>query len=414
MSVLQSPPPPRVRGAARVPAARARASAGPSHPVRRPVPGRVGPVSLGQVVVGQAALGAVVVALAAPRVVLAVVAVVAAAVLVLTFGRSGDRWLYESLARRRALTARRRAAGTPTADPRRDALAALAPGFGVHAVSDRGHRMAVGTDAGGWFVVLEIAAPEGVGVGAVPPLPLAALARALAEGGVGLSGLQVVTHTVPVTGAGLDERSPCMASYRQLAGDRYGTLPAHRYTWLALRLDAAAGAAAAEPRGGGPEGVDRALVASVARIGKVLSAAGLRHRALDVADLLDALALSCGLGVGAAVEERWEGVALDGTVHVTWALASWPEQTRDDPGLLSRLSRLRAAPTSVSLTIGEPDDDRVSLRALVRISAPPAGVAAAVTAFEEGAATAGARLQRLDGEQAAGLYATAPTGGGMR
>jgi type VII secretion protein EccE len=274
--------------------------------------------------------------------------------------------------------------------------------------------MAVGTDAGGWFVVLEIAAPEGVGVGAVPPLPLAALARALAEGGVGLSGLQVVTHTVPVTGAGLDERSPCMASYRQLAGDRYGTLPAHRYTWLALRLDAAAGAAAAEPRGGGPEGVDRALVASVARIGKVLSAAGLRHRALDVADLLDALALSCGLGVGAAVEERWEGVAFDGTVHVTWALASWPEQTRDDPGLLSRLSRLRAAPTSVSLTIGEPDDDRVSLRALVRISAPPAGVAAAVTAFEEGAATAGARLQRLDGEQAAGLYATAPTGGGMR
>jgi type VII secretion protein EccE len=274
--------------------------------------------------------------------------------------------------------------------------------------------MAVGTDAGGWFVVLEIAAPEGVGVGDVPPLPLGALAHALADGGVGLSGLQVVTHTVPVTGAGLDERSPCMASYRQLAGDRYGTLPAHRYTWLALRLDAAAGTAAAEPRGGGPEGVDRALVASVARIGKVLAAAGIRHRPLDVPDLVDALALSCGFGVEPAVAERWDGVTVDGTVHVTWALASWPEQRPDDPGLLSHLSRVRAAPTSVSLTIGEPSGDRVRLQALVRTAAPEARLAAAVGAFEESAAKVGARLQRLDGEQAAGLYATAPTGGGIR
>jgi type VII secretion protein EccE len=376
-------------------------------------------VSLGQIVVAELALAAVAVSVGGPLVVLGVVALVAIGVLALTFWRSGGRWLYEVAVLRRALAARRRDAAAARAealaggDPRRAALATVVPGLTVHGVTDRGQRVAVGTDAGGWFAVLEIAAPEGVGVDGVPPLPLAELARALEEGGVGVTGLQIVTHTVPVTGAGLDERSPCMASYRQLAGDRYGTLPAHRYTWLAVRLDAAAGAAAAEPRGGGPEGVDRALVASVGRLGKVLGAAGVRFRPLDVADLLDALTLSCGLGAGATADERWDGVWVGGVAHVTWTVASWPPQRHDEPGLLSRLSRVRVAPTSVSLTLGEPAGGRVSLRALVRIAAPEAHLAAAVTAFEDSATEAGARLRRLDGEQVTGLYATAPTGGGI-
>jgi hypothetical protein len=44
--------------------------------------------------------------------------------------------------------------------------------------------------------------------------------------------------------------------------------------------------------------------------------------------------------------------------------------------------------------------------------APEAEMGAAAAALEQGAAMVGARLQRLDGEQAAGMYATAPTGGG--
>jgi type VII secretion protein EccE len=276
-------------------------------------------------------------------------------------------------------------------------------------VEDRGQRVGVGADAGGWFVVLEVGAVDGVGVAAAAPVPLAALAGALQDDSAGVSALQLVTHTVPVTGAGLDPRVPCMASYRQLPGDGLGTFPAHRHTWLALRLDTGDAAAAALARGGGLDGVDRTLVASAGRTGTVLAGAGLHHRVLDSAALLDALDSSCGLGLhpGVPVDERWDAVSLAGVLHRTWAVSTWGHT-----GLLPQLCRAVAAETSVALVLGAPAEGQVTLRAMVRVMAPEAEMGAAAAALEQGAAMVGARLQRLDGEQAAGMYATAPTGGG--
>ena len=409
MSVLDPPPTPPAPGAAQVPAERAYTGTAPSRRFRR---GRLRELSVGQVVVAEVALGGLLASfLAQSPFVLGGTAAVAAAVLVLAFGRTDGRWLYRTLVLRRALAGRRRSAvaGTAAGDPRRAVLATIGPGFGVRTVEDRGQRVGVGADAGGWFVVLEVGAVDGVGVAAAAPVPLAALAGALQDDSAGVSALQLVTHTVPVTGAGLDPRVPCMASNRQLPGDGLGTFPAHRHTWLALRLDTGDAAAAALARGGGLDGVDRTLVASAGRTGTVLAGAGLHHRVLDSAALLDALDSSCGLGLhpGVPVDERWDAVSLAGVLHRTWAVSTWGHT-----GLLPQLCRAVAAETSVALVLGAPAEGQVTLRAMVRVMAPEAEMGAAAAALEQGAAMVGARLQRLDGEQAAGMYATAPTGGG--
>ncbi len=51
-----------------------------------------------------------------------------------------------------------------------------------------------------------------------------------------------------------------------------------------------------------------------------------------------------------------------------------------------------------------------SVVTLVRVAAPPGDLAGCVTALLDTAGRLGVTLARLNGEQAAGVYATAPTG----
>jgi hypothetical protein len=55
--------------------------------------------------------------------------------------------------------------------------------------------------------------------------------------------------------------------------------------------------------------------------------------------------------------------------------------------------------------------ERTAARVLVRLTATPAAIDTAAGQLLAVATALGVRLVRLDGEQAAGAYATAPTGG---
>ena len=68
--------------------------------------------------------------------------------------------------------------------------------------------------------------------------------------------------------------------------------------------------------------------------------------------------------------------------------------------------------TSVAIVL-EPRPDGTDVRCLVRVAARTAAIADACRAVREAADRGGAQLFRLDGEQAAAVYASAPTGGGM-
>lgn len=76
---------------------------------------------------------------------------------------------------------------------------------------------------------------------------------------------------------------------------------------------------------------------------------------------------------------------------------------------------------SIALTFrpgprGDPAGDpatalnRVGVQALVRVVAPPGAVDVGVQQLLAAAGRLGVRLVRLDGDQAGGVYATAPTG----
>jgi len=75
-----------------------------------PMADRRSRLRVGQLVVAQVALAAVAVATAGPAWVLIGVATAAAAILIGTFGRTGDRWWYEAVAGQRRFRRRRQVA----------------------------------------------------------------------------------------------------------------------------------------------------------------------------------------------------------------------------------------------------------------------------------------------------------------
>jgi hypothetical protein len=134
---------------------------------------------------------------------------------------------------------------------------------------------------------------------------------------------------------------------------------------------------------------------------------------------LDALARCCGVdAVGVTAErrfdERWDHVAVTGLAHRTLTVSRWPDQRPGEPGLIAQLARTPGASTTVALSLDDPVDGVAGLRTVVRLAAPPALLPAAVEAARGIAQRAGAKLGALPGQQAAGMYATAPTAGGLR
>ncbi|MEV4757072.1 type VII secretion protein EccE [Micromonospora sp. NPDC049559] len=375
-------------------------------------------------------------------VVIAVSAVAALLLLAVTFGRTRRRWLYEAVAARRRLRRRRRAAAqalrraeaaatVPDTRPGAVAgpgpeLAALMPGLAIRAVTDRDTAIGVGQDELGWFAAVAIAPWAGLSGERAATPRLDRLARLLVEESVPVSVLQLATHRVAAPSAGLDARSEAAASYRELVGDAGGDAAAE--VWLAVRLTPADAAYAAAHRGGGLAGVDRALAATLARVGAVLTSAGVPHRVLDAPGLRQALATASGLqrlaGSGtaltqpvagtlpgaAAVAEQWAYWQAAGQLHACFAIQDWPAQP--GPALLAELAAIPAATavdTALVLRRPERSTGGLAVRGLLRVVAAPDLLVPAIGQLLETAGRLGVRLTRLDGEHGAGVYATAPT-----
>ncbi|MDR7280958.1 type VII secretion protein EccE [Catenuloplanes atrovinosus] len=375
--------------------------------------GRLGGLSVAQLVCVEVAVVAVLASLGGPVWALPVAGVLAVVLLVLAFARRKSRWWFEHRVVSRRFRERARAAA---ASPDRE-LAALAPHLSVTEIRERGTPIGVGRDDMGWFVALAVDA--GGDTAADAGLGADRIGRILAESALPVSALQVVTHLVPAPTSFLDHAAPAVRSYRELLGGL--TIPADSRVWVAARLRPADALAASASRGGGPEGVHRALAALLGRIGKTLDSAGFVSQPLTATELTAAVATVAGL-TGAAVtgdavpapqapRENWAGWQGTEAIHVGFLA------TRLSPSGLSvaarRLPEVGALSATVAVVLNRRPDGDLRMQAIVDVAARATTAAetfAAVTGIFD---QCGMQLRRLDGQHAAAIYATAPTGGAI-
>jgi type VII secretion protein EccE len=362
-----------------------------------------------------AVLAVVVAALVSARYVVPAAAA-AIVVLLLVFGRTRGRWWFEYAAARWRLGQRRRSGARALvrlagADPRAAAMATLRPGLTIRNLLHRGRSIGIGADSEGWFAAVAVASWADVTGSRNVRLDLDQLARIVEESPVPISTLQVVSHLTQAP-VGLAE-NPARRSYLELAAP--GGCPLDQAVWLVVRLAPADAVEAAASRGGGLDGVDRALAAMVSRVEKALAAAGVTGQVLDADGLGDALALACGLDALDAPRsgqplagERWSTWLGGGTAHACFTVTQWPNGIGHN--LLAALAAVPASAVGLSVTLHQHGSE-VAFLGLVRVAAPPAQLSAAVTRLTATSRRIGLRLRRLDGDQARGVYATAPTGG---
>ncbi|MGA8115278.1 MAG: type VII secretion protein EccE [Actinocatenispora sp.] len=379
---------------------------------------RFGGVRVTQFVLVETAVAVLLLATGLPAWYLPGAGLVALALLFLAFGRTGGRWWTEWLLLRRRFSRRRGAAGAPTDDARLAALRRLVPHLSVRTVEERGSRIGVGQDDAGWFTAVAVVPRSGLRGDPGDNLPLDAIARVLDEGGLRVSAVQVVLHSIPAPAALLDDGAPAARSYRQLASGDMGVQPIEQRCWVVVRLDPATAAQAAATRGGGLDGVHRALSNAVGRLGKAIGGAGLEYEVLDGEGLLDALARSCGVNgyvdqhTARQIREQWSAWHAGGLAHTSFWVRDWPG-LGEVGGLLGRLARTPAVQTDVAISM-EPREDGTDLQCVVRLAAQPGQLDASCHALRQLARVGRVRLFRLNGEQGPAVYSTAPTGGGAR
>jgi type VII secretion protein EccE len=308
---------------------------------------------------------------------------------VLLFGRSHGRWWSESLLLWLRYRRRSGRADVRGDDPRLTALGELVPELTVVDVpGPENTKLGMGGDGAGWFAVLEVTAADPAG--ATPPVPLAALARIGADAKQAGVVIQLVSHNAA------------------------GTHGRERTVWVAVRLDAKAVAEATLSSGQRVD-VPAVLVEMARRVEKVLRRRGLTARALNADALLGALARSCDLLPASSpvqAREAWQDWHSSRLVHRCYWLASWPDVERGT-GLLAQLADLPATLVSIAFVL-EPAYEGTDMSCVVRIGSVPASLGPACERAEQLVRRAGGRLSRLDGQQAPGVYASAPSGGGAR
>lgn len=347
----------------------------------------------------------------------------AALLVLLTLVPVHGRWFYQWMALRlRFLWRVPKPVIDPDVDPRLVPLRELLPELDVLAAEGRGgEQLGIVQDGQAWVAVVGVHADDDLLLSTRPAgvrLPVRSLADVLAVDDVRLAAVQVLMHTVPAPSGLLGGRLGTATSYEQLSAWK---VPAAQLVWVALRLDPTLCPDAVAARGGGLDGIYRALRRCVARTVEVLDAAGVRARGLDAEEVRAALALSAGVSPRNAppgtrhTGEQWRLWTCDGTVHVTYWLRGWPaDPARGVPVLLERLVGLPTLFTTLSLTLMSKNDEQIRFRAMVRLSSVSTDAAAhAARALHEATSSAGFRAVRLDGEQAPAVFATMPLGGGV-
>ncbi|GAA4252764.1 type VII secretion protein EccE [Dactylosporangium darangshiense] len=424
----------------------------PGTPEMRPAKrsGQLGPVHILQLLVVEALVVTAVALLGQGVLVALPVALVAAVLCIAVLARSRGRWWLEQWRITRMFRHRRaaRPAGGP-ADELAD-LHLLAPGLSITELGRAGAArdssettdlgqlardgeqapdaeahavVAVARDPAGWYAVAEIEPTTVMADQPTSPVPLPMLARTLAATGQAGVLLQVVTQASPATSPAVQPPPQAARSYQDLLKEiGSGPAPVNRVSWLVVRLEehrlAVAGA-----DGDVHERAPVVVAALLRRAVHTLQRVGLSAGPLDRPALLAALRQGCGLPGGPeGPHEEWNGWHSGHLVHSCFWISEWPAPPRV-PALLQRLATIPAMQTTVATIVAVPPADleadvldaplgEAELRCLVRVATTSDRLADAQSAVVRSAEELGAQVQRLDGEQAPAVYATAPTGGG--
>jgi type VII secretion protein EccE len=406
--------PPRVRAVAQVVAVEpARDDAEPRLKRR---PGYLGTVHVVQLVLVEAVLFGVLGALTRNVVVAGITAGVGALLILAATLRRGGRWWFEQQTVRRLYRRRRGHPDIGEKDPRLAAMHWLAPGLTAQDVgSDTGAQAGIACDAAGWYGVIVVGAAASMRGDGGPGVPLDVLARALDDAEQPGAVLQVVTHSVPAPSPDMDSRHLAAYSYQELQ-QLAGPVPADRTTWIAVRLEARSRAEAGVAGGYDAEHAPTLVANLIRKVSRSLRESKLRHRVLSADELLDALVRACDLdsgqgGVGQPPpREEWTAWHSARAAHVSFWLRDWPS-IDDAATMFGALSAMPSASTTVSLVLAR-DHEELAMRCLIRVAAPPDGLARLCETLGQSARAVSAELFRLDGEQGPAVYASAPTGGG--
>jgi type VII secretion protein EccE len=250
------------------------------------------------------------------------------------------------------------------------------------------------------------------------PLPVGAVAAALADTQVPVSSVQLISHSRPAPAPHLPRQSLSARSYQSIGAE----VPAQRTTWAAVRLDPEAAQGAVEARGGGQTGAQRALLTAVQRVASQIEGAGFEATILSEPELITALGTACvisqvAVNPAAAAHRRTEETKrywrCDGSWHTTYWLDKPPAlSARTSPDFFAGIGSLPALATSVAVNLSKGTGDALAFSCFVRIAAGSENqLNESSKQLEARAGQAGAGLTRLDGEQLPGLVATVPLGG---
>ncbi|WP_025272690.1 type VII secretion protein EccE [Haloglycomyces albus] len=381
--------------------------------------GRLGPLTLAQLVIFELAALLVVGGLQLGLIHLAVGSGIALVLVVTMLLRSGDRWWYQTIPLKRRL--RRR---VYSLDPQQhtDVLHRIAPDLGVKGVEVRDESVGFGQDAGGWFTIIQINATDDV----IQEIPLERLERLFDGSTTPVTSLQLVGHTTPV-GLAAYSNNPAAQSYRELLGNTPVVI--HHKAWLAVRLGVGDGLSISDDRGGGPEGAIKGLTAATQRVSKLLANIGIPNRILNAEGVQNALQQSLGVAFAPVQGERtmedWDHWYADGLRHVSYRITQWPSDPQSLRQVVDAFAAVPAVYTTVSLIVTGTEGGQVSadgrvtgkqlaIDAIVRVALDETSWDSAQNQVLNVADDLGVKLQRFDGEQGPAAYASAPTGGGPR
>lgn len=344
----------------------------------------------GRLVAVEAALGAAVGGVAVGGAVGWPVAACGGLALCTTLARSRGQWLTD-----RVHGWPRPVPAAPGSTGGMGALTQVAPRLGVAECADRnGAPLGVAWDGQGFAAAVELDATMPLRI------DLAALARQVAQDDAEVASVQLLVEQVRVPPLDAQGFEPT-ASYRwQAPAD---LVLVHR-VWMALRHEPIWAPHAAARRGaGGADGARLALGAALARLRVFLTGRGLSALPLDAAAMTQVLrTVGDPSAAGQVRDDAW--VTPAATHHCLGAAVGSGE---DWTGLLSAAA---ASPAERSVVSVAADVRRVRTSAAVRlVAANPAAAGRARAAL-----LSHATVRPLTGDQAAGVLATLPLGGGAR
>ncbi len=411
----------------------ARPAGAAPRPRARTASGRLGPLSVRQLVLVEVAVALLLAAWATHPLMLLPAAVPAVALVLVALVHRRHRplpeWLFTAL-EARARSRRGARPVPPGTDPGFAPAAECDPSLSTLTFTDRAGRP-VGMVGDGTFLaaVLQI---EAVDLPLRPlrtarPLPLDVLYDGLEVDGIRLESVQVVQHTQPAPAPHLPQQAVAARSYAPLQAQ--SGAPAVRVTWVAVKLNPELCPEAVTARGGGLNGAQRALTRAADQLASRLTGTGFHATVLNEAELSAAVATSsCAnprateqtVRTGAVPRRTAESTRAwrcDDRWHTVYWIGRWPRLGAvaggtPVPNLVTLLTSMPALASTFSLTARRGQGDVPELTGHLRITGrSDSELVNLRRQLERTAQGVKVDLVRLDREQVPGVLATLPLGG---